>query len=77
MLDQGVKATREAAMAKSISPQIGIEACNNAMVTFGHVGYSSEYVIEQRLRDAYGFEFADGTADIQKVVMVRDFIGKE
>lgn len=77
MLDHGMKATRETAMAKSISPQIGIEACNNAMLTFGHVGYSSEYVVEQRLRDAYGFEFADGTADIQRVVMVRDFIGKE
>lgn len=47
------------------------------MITFGHVGYSSEYVVEQRFEDAYGFEFADGTADIQKVVVVRDSIGTE
>jgi cyclohexanecarboxyl-CoA dehydrogenase len=75
--DQGRRATKEAAMAKSICPTIGIEACNNAMLTLGHVGYSSDYPVEQRLRDALGFQFADGTADMQRVVLVREFIGKE
>ena len=75
--DHGFSSTKEAAMAKSFSPPVAIEACNNAMVTFGHVGYSSEHIVEQRLRDVYGYEFADGTADIQKIVMVRDIIGKE
>jgi len=77
LLDQGKRVTRETAMAKSLCPTIGIEACNNAMLTLGHVGYSSDYPVEQRLRDAYGFEFADGTADIQRIVMVREFIGRE
>ena len=77
LLDQGRSSTRETAMVKSIAPSIGIEACNNAMVTLGHVGYSSEARMEQRLRDAYGFEFADGTQDIQRIVMVREFIGRE
>ncbi len=75
--DHGRKVTKETAMAKSICPAIGIEACNNAMLTLGHTGYSSDYPIEQRLRDAYGFQFMDGTADIQRIVMVREFIGKE
>ena len=75
--DQGRPSTKEAAMVKSIAPTIAIEACNNAMVTLGHTGYSSEARMEQRLRDAYGFEFADGTQDIQRVVMVREFIGRE
>jgi len=75
--DQGRSSTKESAMVKSIAPLLGIEACNNAMVTLGHVGYSSEARMEQRLRDAYGFEFADGTQDIQRLVMVREFIGKE
>jgi len=75
--DQGQRATKETAMAKSICPTIGIEACNNAMLTLGHVGYSSDYPVEQRLRDAYGFEFADGTADIQRNILVRELIGKE
>ena len=75
--DNGFTSTKEAAMAKSFSPPVAIEACNNAMVTFGHVGYSSEHIVEQRLRDVYGYEFADGTADIQKIVMVRDIIGRE
>jgi len=77
LMDHGFRATKEAAMAKLVSPTVAIEACNNAMLTFGHVGYSSEHIIEQRLRDVYGYQFADGTADIQRVVMVRDFIGRE
>jgi hypothetical protein len=43
-------------MAKSMSPQIGIEACNNAMATFGHPCRSSERTVEQRTGDAYGFD---------------------
>jgi cyclohexanecarboxyl-CoA dehydrogenase len=75
--DQGRRATKEAAMAKALCPTIGIEACNNAMLTFGHVGYSSDYPVEQRLRDAHGYQFADGTADIQRTILVREFVGKE
>jgi len=75
--DHGIKHTRETAMAKSLCPAIGIEACNNAMLTFGHVGYSSDYPVEQRLRDAYGYQFADGTADIQRTILVRELFGKE
>jgi len=75
--DQGKRSTKETAMAKSLSPTIAIEACNNAMLTFGHVGYSSDYPVEQRLRDAMGFQFADGTADIQRTILVREIIGKE
>ena len=77
LMDHGLRATKETAMAKSLCPAVAIEACNNAMLTFGHAGYSSEHIIEQRLRDVYGYQFADGTADIQRVVMVRDFIGRE
>jgi len=75
--DQGKSTTKEAAMAKSLCPTIGIEACNNAMLTLGHVGYSSDYPVEQRLRDVLGYQFADGTADIQRTILVREFIGKE
>jgi len=77
LTDQGKRNTKETAMAKSICPTIGIEACNNAMLTLGHTGYSSDYPVQQRLRDVYGFEFADGTADIQKTILVRELIGRE
>ena len=75
--DQGRSTTREAAMAKSLCPAIGIEVCNDAMPTFDHVGYSSGYPVDQRLRDILGYQFADGTADIQRTILVREFIGRE
>jgi len=75
--DQGRRATKEGAMAKSICPTIAIEACNNAMLTLGHVGYSSDYPVEQRLRDVIGYQFVEGTADMQRIVLVRELIGKD
>jgi len=47
------------------------------MLTLGHLGYSLDYPVEQRLRDALDYQFADGTADTQRIVLVREFIGKE
>lgn len=76
-LDQGQPAAKAAAMAKAIGPAIAIEAINNAYLTFGHVGFSTEHAIEQRLRDAYGIEFADGSCDILRNTLVREIMGKE
>jgi len=33
--------------------------------------------VEQRLRDAIGFEMADGTAEIMKIIISRELVGRE
>jgi cyclohexanecarboxyl-CoA dehydrogenase len=40
-------------------------------------GYSSEFPFEQRLRDVLTVEIADGTAQIQKIIIARELFGRQ
>ena len=77
LMDQGLPHTKESAMCKWWCPQIAVRIIHDCLLIYGHVGYSEEYHIEQRLRDAIGWEMADGTADIMKLIIVRELLGRE
>ena len=53
------------------------KAIKDCLVIHGHVGYSEEYPLEQRLRDVLSYQIGDGTANIQKVIIVRDILGAQ
>ena len=74
--DQGLKHTKESAMCKWWCPEVAFNAIHDCVLLHGHIGYSEEYPLEQRLRDALGFEFADGTAQIMKIVIAREIMGR-
>lgn len=75
--DQGMPFAKEAAMVKYLGPEVAMDAIHNAYLTFGHVGYDTEYPLEQRLRDCLGYEFADGSADIMKLNVLRHVAGTQ
>lgn len=77
MRDQGIRHTKEAAMCKWWVPKLCVNAIHDCLLIHGHFGYSDEFPQEQRLRDVIGYEIADGTAQIQKIVIAREIIGKE
>jgi cyclohexanecarboxyl-CoA dehydrogenase len=64
-------------MCKWWSPKLSVEVIHDMLLLHGHYGYTDEFPMEQRLRDVIGLEIGDGTAQIQKVVIAREFIGKE
>jgi cyclohexanecarboxyl-CoA dehydrogenase len=77
LADQGLRHTKEAAMSKWLAPVVAVNAIHDCLLIHGHVAYSEEYPIEQRLRDAIGYEMADGTAQIMKMIVARELIGRE
>lgn len=77
LCDQELPTTKEAAMCKWWCPEVAVDAIHNALLIHGHAAYSTEYPIEQRLRDAIGLEIGDGTAQIQKIIICREIIGRE
>jgi cyclohexanecarboxyl-CoA dehydrogenase len=77
LYDQGMPFAKESSMVKYLGPEVAMDAIHSSLLTFGHVGYSTEYPLEQRLRDCLGYEFADGTADIMKLNILRHVAGKE
>ncbi len=75
--DQGLPHTAEAAMAKWLGPKTAVEAIHECLLLHGHYGYTQELPLEQRLRDVIGLEIGDGTAQVSKLVIARELLGKE
>ncbi|TAK32228.1 MAG: hypothetical protein EPO21_15445 [Chloroflexota bacterium] len=69
--DQGLPRTKEAAMAKWFGVDAAIQAVRHSIVVLGHVGFSEECSLEQRLRDLIGWEIADSTPGIMKMTIAR------
>ena len=75
--DQGLDHVKESAMCKYLGPKVALRVVHDALLTHGHAGYSEELPLEQRLRDIIGWEMADGTAEIMKIVISRELMGRE
>jgi cyclohexanecarboxyl-CoA dehydrogenase len=58
--------TGVASMSKWWPPVVAKDAIEVSMKIHGHIGYSAELPLQQRLRDVMAYLIADGTAEIQK-----------
>jgi cyclohexanecarboxyl-CoA dehydrogenase len=67
--------TSEAAMCKWWGPRVALRTIEAAMCIHGHGAYSTEFPLQQRYRDVFAYLVADGTAEIQKLVIATDRIG--
>lgn len=74
--DNDIEHSAEAAMAKFWAPKLSTEVIHQCLLTFGHLAYSSESPIGQRLRDVIGLEIGDGTAQVSKLVIARNLLGR-
>jgi cyclohexanecarboxyl-CoA dehydrogenase len=72
---EGIRHTAEAAMAKWYGPLMASQAVKDCLLLHGNYGYAREYGLEQRLRDVMAVEIADGTAQIQKIIIARERFG--
>lgn len=74
--DHGLEHSTEAAMAKLWAPKLATEVIHQCLLTFGHLAYSTESALGQRLRDVIGLEIGDGTAQASKLVIARSLLGR-
>jgi alkylation response protein AidB-like acyl-CoA dehydrogenase len=72
--DQGVRFTREAAMAKLYSTEMAERVTRNAVQILGSYGYSREYPVERMYRDARLMTIGEGTSEVQRMVIARQLI---
>ena len=66
--DQGVRYTKEAAMAKLAASETATFVAHQAIQVFGGNGYVTEYPVERHYRDARITEIYEGTSEIQRLV---------
>ena len=77
LADRGQPHTKEAAMVKWWAPKVARETIHQCLLLHGHYGYTDELPFEQRLRDVIGLEIGDGSAEIMKIIVARELIGRE
>ena len=73
----GLPHTRQAAMVKWFGPSAAVEAIHECAILHGHYGWSEEVILQQLMRDVSAMEIADGTPQIQKLVIARRLLGRE
>jgi len=77
MKDNGLRHSKEAAMVKWWCPRTAFKIIHECLLTHGHYGYSKDLPFEQRLRDTIGDEIGDGTAEVMKLIITREMLGRE
>jgi cyclohexanecarboxyl-CoA dehydrogenase len=77
MKDNGMRHSKESAMVKWWCPSMAFNIIHDCLLIRGHYGYSKDLPYEQRLRDVGGGEIGDGTAEIMKLIIAREMLGKE
>jgi cyclohexanecarboxyl-CoA dehydrogenase len=74
--DVGLPHTTQAAMCKWWAPKVAFEVMQQCLLLHGQFGYRTELPIEQRLRDVLGLQIGDGTAQIMKLIIARQRVGR-
>ncbi len=72
----GLPDVLDSSVAKCFANEIAREVCGHAVQLMGGYGYSKEYPMERRLRDAWGWGIAGGAIDIQKVNIASAMVGR-
>jgi len=74
--DRDLPHTKEAAMAKWFAPKTAVDVIHNCLLAHGHSGYTKDLPHQQRLRDVIGLEIGDGTAQVMKMIISREKVGR-
>jgi len=74
--DQGLPSILDSSSAKCFANQIARSVTGNAVQLMGGYGYSTQYPMERRMRDAWGWGIAGGAIDIQKVNIASAMVGR-
>lgn len=74
--DQNKPHTAQAAMCKWWGPKTAFDIIHTCLLMHGHAGYGKDFAHQQRMRDVMGLEIGDGTAQIMKLIIARERIGR-
>jgi alkylation response protein AidB-like acyl-CoA dehydrogenase len=72
--DRGERCDMEAGMAKYFASESAVQNAEEAMRIFGGYAYSKEYEIERYYRDALLMCIGEGTNEIQRMIIAKQFL---
>jgi alkylation response protein AidB-like acyl-CoA dehydrogenase len=77
LMDQGLPFTKEASMAKLFGVEAARAAIYDCLMICGYHAFSMEHWMQDRMRGAIAMGIADGAEQVQKLIILRELLGKE
>jgi acyl-CoA dehydrogenase len=74
--DNGIRDPLISSCAKAFSADAAMQTAIDAVQIFGGYGYVKDYPVEKLMRDAKIFQIYEGTAQVQRIVIARQVLGK-
>ena len=71
---QGERNTYYASIAKCLAGDVANKAATDAVQIFGGNGFNTEYPVEKLMRDAKIYQIYEGTAQIQRIIIGREWM---
>ena len=65
-----------ASIAKCMAADVANKAASDAVQVFGGNGFNKEYPVEKLMRDAKIFQIYEGTAEIQRIIIGREWLNR-
>lgn len=72
--NNGMKMTKEGAMAKYYSSEVAVKVSADAVQVLGGYGYTKDFPVERYYRDSKLCTIGEGTSEIQKLVISKQII---
>ncbi len=73
--DQGRPTTRESSMAKLFASEVAVRAAGECVQIHGGYGFVKDYPVEKFYRDVKLLTIGEGTSEIQRLVIARQYLG--
>jgi acyl-CoA dehydrogenase len=74
LADQGVRNSKEAAIAKAFAADMAMQVTTNAVQIYGGMGYTKWHPVEKLMRDAKVIQIYEGTAQIMRLIIARQLL---
>ena len=74
LADQGIRNSREAAIAKAFAADTAMRVTTDAVQVYGGMGYTRWHPVEKLMRDAKVIQIYEGTAQIMRMVIARQML---
>ncbi len=74
LADQGVRNSKEAAMAKAFAADMAMRVTTDAVQIYGGAGYTKWHPVEKFMRDAKVIQIYEGTAQIMRLIIARQLL---
>ncbi len=75
-LDKGIRDPMTSSCAKAFGADAAMQSAIDAVQVFGGYGYVKDYPVEKLMRDAKILQIYEGTAQVQRLVIARQLLGK-